>query len=97
WKYCTNFWDNGWGFVPSNFNRGTLRWYRIRKQDIIFQQDNDSKHTARIRLSGYITMALRCLIDLNSIEHLWNEIDRRIRRLSIGISDPDELWEVIQK
>ncbi|CAG8738574.1 28317_t:CDS:2 [Gigaspora margarita] len=36
--------------VPSNLTEdllGTLRWHRIRKHDIIFQQDNDSKHTAK--------------------------------------------------
>ena len=28
---------------------------------------------------------------------MWNEIDKRRRRLHVEIDDPDELWEAIQK
>ncbi|GBB90234.1 hypothetical protein RclHR1_17100003 [Rhizophagus clarus] len=54
---------------------GTLHYYDLDTNDIIFQQDNDSKHTAT--------------------QHLWNDIDRRLRALDIEIRGKDMLWEQI--
>jgi hypothetical protein len=35
--------------------------------------------------------------DLNPIEHLWNEIDWRLRQLETPVRTQDQLWDAIQK
>ena len=34
--------------------------------------------------------------DLNPIEHLWNEVDRRLKKLPVRISGKEDLWDKIQ-
>ncbi|CAG8694218.1 14912_t:CDS:2, partial [Gigaspora rosea] len=65
--------------------------------------NNDSKHTAVDTKIWFYHNGIEVLDwpsyspNLNSIKHLWNEIDRRRRRLYVEINDPDELWKAIQK
>ena len=75
----------------------TLYWYELNKDDIFFQHDNNPKHTARstkkwlednrINFLGWSTQ----LPDLNYIEYLWNEIDRRLRNHSRRFKNKDDL------
>jgi transposase len=54
---------------------------------MVLMQDNSTSHTARTTqqmLQGHNIRILDwppCIPDLNPIEHVWDEIDRRVRQL----------------
>jgi hypothetical protein len=80
---------------------GTLSWYKIQKDNITFQHDNDPKHTAKHIKKWLNNKKVNVLYwppqspDLNPIEHLWNEAKRRLYKLPKCTSQED-LWEKLQ-
>ena len=81
----------------------TLRYYELSVSDIIFQQDNDLKHTVLLTKEWFDDNNVEVLPwppqspDLNPIEHLWNDVDRRLRALNVTIRGKDALWEHISQ
>jgi hypothetical protein len=81
----------------------TLQWYDLEKHEIVFQHDNDPKHTAGITKTWLSESGLTVLDwpaqspDLNPIEHLWAELKRRLRNRPNLPSSLPNLWEAVQE
>ena len=71
--------------------------------DIIFQQDNDSKHICKKAKDWFKNHNIQVLPwpaqspDLNPIEHLWQHLKRKLGEYSIPPNGMLELWERIEK
>lgn len=81
----------------------TIEYYGWDISNIVFQQDNDKKHTSAVVQRWLRENNVPVLDwpsqspDLNPIEHLWNEVDRQLRKLPTKISSKEVLWECIEE
>lgn len=81
----------------------SIKYYHLDEKQIIFQQDNDPKHTSKVAKKALEELKIKVLDwpsqspDLNPIEHYWGHVARELKRRTGLITNKSELWDEIQK
>jgi transposase len=89
--------------ILSNVYLRSLPDFGLRRSSLIFQHDNDPKHTSRGTTKWLIENKIRVLPwppnspDMNPIEHVWDYLDKQIRLRRPLPQNPNALWTALKE
>ena len=80
----------------------TVDHFGMGRDDFVFQQDNDPKHTSKLAREWFDKHSVELLDwpaqspDLNPIEHLWQHLKRKLVAYEKHPTSMHELWQRVQ-
>jgi transposase len=81
----------------------TIKYYNFEMDEVIFQQDNDPKHTSHKAQDTLEDLGLTVMEwpaqspDLNPIEHYWKFVKDQLKKKNQLFADKEELWEALEE
>ncbi len=88
--------------ILDSYVKQSAEYYELNPDQMIFQQDNDPKHTSRLARQWFQDHHVERLDwpaqspDLNPIEHLWNHLKRQLNGYECQPKGMHELWERVE-
>ena len=80
-----------------------LKMCQTGNSGVIFQQDNDPKHTSKLARQWFQTYKVNQLLwlpsspNMNIIEHVWDQLDRLICTWNPLQHNHGEMWEALRE